>query len=148
MKIHKAVAIVVVWVALTIASQSTAQHNQDRHQHHHYRLVDSGALGGPASYDWFGRAILNPHGTTVGWADPWALWVSPNGLSAGVLATGQTDPLYAGLPEVHAVLWEHAGITDLRTFPQGGYESDASDVNSRGRGVGEPSLCEGSAFSG
>jgi probable HAF family extracellular repeat protein len=44
--------------------------------------------------------------------------------------------LYAGLPEVHAVLWEQGKITDLGTLPEGGYQSQANAVNSSGQVVG------------
>ena len=64
------------------------------------------------------------------------LWISENGLIAGVSENGQTDPSYAGLPELHAVLWQHSKITDLGTLPEGGYQSEANSVNSAGQVVG------------
>jgi probable HAF family extracellular repeat protein len=64
------------------------------------------------------------------------LWISANGLIAGVSENGETDPLYAGLPEFRAVLWQHGKITDLGTLPEGGYESEANAVNSAGQVVG------------
>ena len=64
-------------------------------------------------------------------------WISPNGFIAGLSENGETDPLSAGLPEVHAVLWQPGQpITDLGTLPEGGYESYAAAVNSRGQVVG------------
>jgi len=39
-------------------------------QHHHYKFIDLGTFGGPASYFSNGLdGILNPQGTAVGWAD-------------------------------------------------------------------------------
>jgi len=64
-----------------------------------------------------------------------ANWIGPNGLIAGVSENGETDPLFAGLPELHAVLWQQGRITDLGTL-EGGYQSYASAVNSRGQVVG------------
>jgi probable HAF family extracellular repeat protein len=66
-----------------------------------------------------------------------AHWVSANGLVAGGSENGETDPLDPGFPEVRAVLWDKRGnITDLGTLPEGGYESSAHSVNSRGQVVG------------
>ena len=63
-------------------------------------------------------------------------WISPNGLIAGLSETGQTDPLFPGLPQIHAVLWKNGDIIDLGTLPVGGYESEAESVNSAGQVVG------------
>lgn len=65
-----------------------------------------------------------------------ASWISPNGLIAGVSQNGQVDPSFPGFPENHAVLWKHGNILDLGTLPEGGYESFASAVNSRGEVAG------------
>jgi probable HAF family extracellular repeat protein len=65
------------------------------------------------------------------------LWITGNGLVAGVSENGETDPLFAGgFPEMHAVLWEQGKITDLGTLPEGGYQSEANGVNSAGQVVG------------
>jgi probable HAF family extracellular repeat protein len=62
-------------------------------------------------------------------------WVSRNGLIAGESENGQLDPLFPGFPVSHAVLWTNGVITDLGTM-EGGYESVASAVNSRGQVAG------------
>jgi probable HAF family extracellular repeat protein len=155
--------------------------------HHHYRLVDMGALGGLQSYivpgsgaKFTGSSVLNSAGAVVGFADTsvtdpfinsfcfWndcevvhafqagtsghltdlgalpgggssvPMWISANGLIAGVSENGETDPLYpvAPLPQARAVLWQHGTITDLGTLPEGGYQSEANAVNSSGQVVG------------
>lgn len=62
-------------------------------------------------------------------------WISANGLIVGLSENGEIDPTVPGFPELHAVLWKHGKITDLGTM-EGGYESIASAVNSRGEVVG------------
>jgi probable HAF family extracellular repeat protein len=53
----------------------------------------------------------------------------------GISQNGEIDPLIPGFPELRAVLWQNGEITDLGTL-EGGYESVASAVNSRGQVVG------------
>ena len=69
-----------------------------------------------------------------------AAWISANGLIAGTSQNGETDPLAPGspqnFPENRAVLWREGKIIDLGTLPEGGYESEAESVNSRGQVVG------------
>jgi probable HAF family extracellular repeat protein len=63
-------------------------------------------------------------------------WVSANGLIAGTSQNGESDPLDQGFPEDRAVLWRNGNIVDLGTLPEGGFESGAQAVNSRGQVVG------------
>jgi probable HAF family extracellular repeat protein len=65
-------------------------------------------------------------------------WISTNGLIVGASQNGELDPLVPGQPEVHAVLWRDQHIVDLGSLPgpEGGYESGAQAVNSRGQVIG------------
>jgi probable HAF family extracellular repeat protein len=64
-----------------------------------------------------------------------AFWISSNGLVIGNSQNGKLDPLVPGFPEIRAVLWRDGKITNLGTL-EGGYESVAGSVNSRGEAVG------------
>ena len=75
-------------------------------------------------------------GTLPGGGSSATAWSSANGLIAGASQNGELDPLYPGAPEVHAVLWRDGNIVDLGALPEGGYESGAEAVNSRGQVVG------------
>ncbi len=62
-------------------------------------------------------------------------WIADNGLISGDSENGELDPLNPGFPEIRAVLWKHGQIIDLGTL-DGGYESIARSVNSKGQVVG------------
>ena len=87
------------------------------------------------AFQWQNGALTDL-GALPGGGSSVSTWITPNGLIAGLSQTGGTDPLFSGLPIVHAVLWQNGGITDLGTLPSGGYESEANAVNSRGQVVG------------
>jgi probable HAF family extracellular repeat protein len=175
-------AIVMLALATLMIPVHLAAQEQKKY-HHHYKLVDLGTLGGPASItcvscfdgQFFASGIVNQQGTAVGFADTstpdpsfpascffdcfvdhafqWrkgtltdlgaltsdsssaTSWISPNGLIAGISENGQPDPLFAGVPQRHAVLWQEGKISDLGAL-EGGYESYASAVNSGGQVVG------------
>jgi probable HAF family extracellular repeat protein len=78
-------------------------------------------------------------GTLPGGYSSATTWISSNGLVAGVSQNGEFDPQEQGsptnYPELRAVLWSLGGIIDLGTL-EGGPESGASSVNSRGQVVG------------
>lgn len=63
-------------------------------------------------------------------------WISANGLIAGTSQNGQMDPLLPGFPEDRAVLWQNGKIINLKTLPEGGYESGSIAVNSLGQVTG------------
>jgi len=74
-------------------------------------------------------------GVLPGGGGSFSTWISPNGLIAGDSGNGQLDPLIPSYPVGHALLWQKGGITDLGVS-EGGYESQANAVNSRGEVVG------------
>jgi probable HAF family extracellular repeat protein len=86
------------------------------------------------AFAWQG-GLLTDLGTLSGGSSSQAFWISRNGLIAGNSQNGEIDPLITGLPEIRAVLWRHGEIIDLGTL-EGGHESLASAVNSRGQVVG------------
>src|SRR5215469_4954373 len=61
-------------------------------------------------------------------------WISDSGLVAGFSETEAIDPILS-VREMHAVLWRDGEIIDLGTL-EGGYESAAFAVNSRGQVAG------------
>jgi probable HAF family extracellular repeat protein len=63
-----------------------------------------------------------------------ANWISDSGLVAGGSETEAIDPIL-GVREMHAVLWKDGESIDLGA-PEGGYESIAFAVNSRGQVAG------------
>ena len=86
------------------------------------------------AFAWQG-GLLTDLGTLPGGSSSQAFWISRNGLIAGNSQNGEIDPLITGLPEIRAVLWKHGEIIDLGTL-EGGHESLASAVNTRGQVVG------------
>lgn len=79
--------------------------------------------------------VLTDLGALPGGGSSAPLWITANGLIAGVSENGETDPLYKGLPEMRAVLWQQENIVDLGTL-EGGHQSEANAVNSSGQVVG------------
>jgi probable HAF family extracellular repeat protein len=80
------------------------------------------------------EGVLHDLGSLPGSNTSNANWISDSGLVAGFSETEAIDPLL-GLREAHAVLWKNGEIIDLGTL-EGGHESVAFAVNSRGQVAG------------
>ena len=87
------------------------------------------------AFEAHGGATLTDLGALPRGASSAATWISENGLIAGLSQTGEIDPSVPQFPEDHAVLWQRGEIIDLGTL-EGGSESYAAAVNSRGQVVG------------
>ena len=179
MKITVTAVTITLLAGSALPLQLAAQGSQtNTAKHHHYKLIDLGTLGGPASYLSNGfDGILNNQGTLVGWADistpesnpaacvsadcfivhgfetrngaltdlgalpggdsSQATWISSNGLIAGISQIAETDPsIPGGPPEVRAVLWRDGVPINLGVFPEGGFDTLANAVNTRGQVAG------------
>ena len=105
-----AVGIVLLAAPVRLAAQ----------QHHHYKLIDLGTLGGPASYFLNGSdGILNNQGTAVSWSDT---------------STPDPFPAFCFNPDCfvsHAFQSRNGVRTDLRTLP-GGASSQAFWISANG----------------
>ena len=80
--------------------------------------------------------VVNDLGSLPTGSESQALWISGNGLIAGVADNGEIDPLFPGFTELRGVLWRDGQMFDVGTLPEGGYESVANAVNNRGQVVG------------
>ena len=88
------------------------------------------------AFEWH-AGVRTDLGALAGGLSSQASWASASGLIVGLAENGEIDPLIPGLPEIRAVLWRNHEISDLGTLPEeGGYESQANAVNSRGQVVG------------
>jgi probable HAF family extracellular repeat protein len=86
------------------------------------------------TYQWR-NGVMTDLGALVDGVNSDTRWITNNGLIAGDSENGELDPLNPGFPEIRAVLWKHGHIIDLATL-DGGYESVAHAVNSKGQVVG------------
>jgi probable HAF family extracellular repeat protein len=101
-----------------VAQNDTAQ--AEKPTHHHYKFIDLGTFGGPASYFSNGfDGILNDHGTSVGWADT---------------ATPDPYPAFCFSPDCfvsHAFRSRKGSLSDLGALP-GGASSQAYWISVNG----------------
>jgi probable HAF family extracellular repeat protein len=118
---RKQLIALTLFIALAVPAQVAAQ---SAAKHDHYKLIDLGTFGGPASYFANGSdGILNNRGTAVGWAD-----------------TSTPDPFPAFCFNLdcfisHAFRSQNGIRADLGTLP-GGASSQASWISANGLIIG------------
>jgi probable HAF family extracellular repeat protein len=120
------VIALALFSALTITVQLAAQDKEDNHQQHHrYKLIDLGTLGGTQSYIESNppEKIISLRGAVAAFADTSA----PDPYNPNCF---NTDCLVS-----HTVVWQGGVLTDLGALP-GGSSSFASSINERGEIVG------------
>jgi hypothetical protein len=106
-KALKCVVAITLFSALAIPIRLAAQDKQDHHKHHHYKLIDMGTFGGPAS-----NAIpfLNNKGEMAG------------GSATSVPAPPTTNPFgnggFDGFVQFifHTFVWREGKVIDLRAL--------------------------------
>jgi probable HAF family extracellular repeat protein len=121
----KRIIALASFAALVIPVQLAAQDKKDQHkQHHHYKLIDIGTFGGPASqFSVPSSAGLNNRGTATGVADT----SLPDPYSPNCFFDCFVD---------HAFVSSDGITTDLGTL-SGGPSSFAYTINSHGLVVGQ-----------
>jgi probable HAF family extracellular repeat protein len=115
MKSGKLIHFVLVTFAITVLvlpNQLSAQ------EHAHYKLIDMGTFGGPASY------LTDPGN------GPSFLVLNDAGVLVGRSDTSTFDPIFGDF-DAHAFRWDNGALTDLGT-PPGAVLSAASGVNAQG----------------
>jgi probable HAF family extracellular repeat protein len=120
--------------ALAIPVRLAAQDNEDRNnnKHHHYKFIDMGTLGGPASsinYPLFG-GNLNSRGVTIGWSAT----SNPTSPTSSPIICGGLDGVVPFI--THAFQWNGA-VTDLGALPPKDTNcSEPTRINVKGEIVG------------
>lgn len=121
-------------IPLLLAAQGWAQNFR------HYKLIDIGTFGGPASFInpvFNSVPALNSHGATVGWSAT----LTPSTSTSNGFACGGPDGL---VPNVfHAFELQNGAVTDLSSLPPAGQNcSDGGSVNARGEIAGTSEVDE------
>lgn len=122
----------LVLAGLGVPTRVIAQEQKDHHgEHHHYKLVDMGTLGGPQSIIYEqGTRSLNDHGTFTGCADTPSLDPNSPQNSYFVYPDNILDPYIQ-----HVFEWEEGETTDVGALP-GGTSSCTQWINESGWIVG------------
>ena len=122
-KVAKAVIAVTMFAAIGIPARLAAQERNLKH--HHYKLVDLGTFGGPASYVNFNTDVLNERGTVVGSSET-AIPLPPN-----------TNPFTCpGQQVFKAFEWHDGRVTNLGALANGNC-SNAIWINGWGEIAGD-----------
>ena len=139
MKCRKLVylAVMTLFAALAMTVPQVAQEaSQQKHSvtHHHYKLVDMGAFGGPESYisgfEYQAQSQnLNNRGILTGWADTSTL--DPYRLSGNSYGNFCFNYDGSSCHVSHAFQWQNGVKTDLGTLP-GGSSSATAWISANG----------------
>ena len=139
------VAAMSLFATLSVPRESAAQEQTTKHhvQHHHYKLIDMGTFGGPASsinYPVSGN--LNHQGISIGWSAT----ATPTSSTSNPLVCGGLDGV---IPYItHAFEWNGV-VKDLGALPPSdGNCSEPFGINAKGEIVGASESSEIDPFSG
>jgi probable HAF family extracellular repeat protein len=131
-------ALALLFAGLALPLRLAAQDKQDHNRrHHHYRLIDMGTFGGPASFinEAYWVPAVNRRGMMVGGSS------TPVSLSSTSNPTG----CEGGAPNVyHAFEWRNGTVNDLGSLGGADYCSDGESINAKGEigGVSENGLVD------
>jgi probable HAF family extracellular repeat protein len=117
----------------TMSQEHDTSQGQKR-QHHRYRLIDLGTLGGPNSSP--AEAFFD--GTT-------AQSISRGGIFAGLADTSAPDPFSPDCPDcfvIHAIRWSDGRLTDLGTLP------GPADLSSVATSISNNGVISGASLNG
>lgn len=144
MKTQSRLCLLLTALAIPTVLAARAPQPHGSTKHHHYKVIEMNAFGGPSSYydtlslsdrypgfvdpDGFAR-VIDQHGLMVGWADT----ATPAPDTSYCLVPGFYG--YVDCYVAHAFQWKNGVQTDLGSLP-GGASSVALWVNSRGLSVG------------
>lgn len=128
------ITVMTLLATLAIPVRLSGQKQDDKPKHHHYKLIDLGTFGGPASFinpQGNGGPYISRLGTAVGTA---ATLVPSNPTMHGFFCSG----LDGSLPFVfHAFARQEADVVDLGALPPAADNcSDALAVNASGEIAG------------
>jgi len=140
-------AFALVFIHANLAAQDDAV-NAKKPKHHHYKLVDMGTFGGPASYFPETIAFINAKG------DLNSRGLAAGGSSTSTSTTGTSNTGICGglsglVPFVyHAFDWQNGTVRDLGSLGGADYCSVSGGINAKGEIVGGSENGEIDPFTG
>ena len=125
---------ITLLAVLACATRLAAQDKPDPHQHHHYKLIDLGTLGGPLSLYPAFQLALNNQGAVAGCADTSVS--DPNYPNFNLFLTVYQFPLAGPNAYIfHGFKWQQGALNDLGALP-GVNSSCVNWLNGRGDAAG------------
>ena len=112
--------LLISFLALAVPISLAAQDHANKPRHHHYKLIDLGAFGGPTSFTQDELQVLNHRGMVAGSADTSV----PNHPNSCTIFCG-------GAFIAHAFLWSKGVLHELRSLP-GSNTSNANWISDSG----------------